>query len=99
MKKLSEYLSEEVIKKVLIQSDEFQNNVLEIIKKIESGEVTEIRFQTPNDNLDYVKTCWETWECPSHPVVNNMSRTAMIREIVLFLLKHNDHNYSVRMRS
>ena len=96
---MKKYLSEEVIKKVLIQSDEFQNNVLEIIKKIESGEVTEIRFQTPNDNLDYVKTYWETWECPNHPTVSNMSRTAMIREIVLFLLKHNDHNYSVRMRS
>ena len=99
MKKLSEYLSEELIKKVLIQSDKFQNNVLRIITNIESGEITEIRFQNRNDNLDYVKTCWETWECPSHPAVSNMSRTTMIREIVLFLLKHNDHNYCVRMRS
>lgn len=93
------YLRQGVMERVLNKSEEFQNIVLKIVTGIKSGKVSEVRFQSQNDHIDYVKTCWETWECPNHPAVSNMSRETMIREIVLFLLNYNDYDHYVVTRT
>ena len=93
------YLRQGAMERVLNRSEKFQNLVLKIVTGIESGEISEVRFQNRNDHIDYVKTCWETWECPSHPAVSSMSRETMIRQIVLFLLDYNDHEHYVVTRT
>ena len=83
------------MERVLNQSEEFQNIVLKIVTGIESGEISEVRFQNKNDYIGYVKTCGETWECPSYQAGNSMSRSTMIRQIVLFLLDYDDNDHYV----